>query len=262
MSEFWDKASKILDAPFPLEDIEFRIGSTREGKTKGLLLAYVTNRAIQQRLDDAFGKAGWTVQFERWEKEKGNICTISVYDPEKQTWIHKSDGADDSDMEAFKGGLSNAMKRAAVQWGIGRYLYKLPKWWVDLYDHKYPARGEEDRVRSEFPEWALPEGYEKPKPPKKPVPQQSGNIDPESLPLDGKQRKWLFATLNRWLDDVEFPEEKVYRNAVIKEYIKESTGKESTKEITVKQLEMLTHAGKEHLMMIVDRYKKKWEENA
>ena len=34
--------------------------------------------------------------------------------------------ADNTVIERVKGGLSNAMKRAGVQWGIGRYLYKLP----------------------------------------------------------------------------------------------------------------------------------------
>ena len=39
-------------------------------------------------------------------------------------------------MEAIKGGLSNAMRRAAVQWGIGRYLYDLPQQWVPVDDYK------------------------------------------------------------------------------------------------------------------------------
>lgn len=36
------------------------------------------------------------------------------------------------DIEAVKGGLSDSMKRAAVQWGIGRVLYDLNTVWVEI----------------------------------------------------------------------------------------------------------------------------------
>lgn len=42
------------------------------------------------------------------------------------------DGAEDSDIESVKGGLSDSMKRAAVQWGIGRVLYDLNTVWVEI----------------------------------------------------------------------------------------------------------------------------------
>ncbi|KAG3043437.1 hypothetical protein PC121_g22543 [Phytophthora cactorum] len=113
---------KRLQDPFPPEEIEWRVGSTNGDKTKGIALAYVTNRAIQNRLDEVFGVFGWRNEYREW-KEKSQLCGISV--KVEGEWITKWDGADDSNMEAVKGGLSDAMKRAAYQWGIGRYLYKL-----------------------------------------------------------------------------------------------------------------------------------------
>lgn len=53
-------------------------------------------------------------------------------------------------MESTKGGLSDAMKRAAVQFGIGRYLYKLDSIWVPLKDGKYLE------FIPQLPVWALP----------------------------------------------------------------------------------------------------------
>src|SRR5690606_35268028 len=47
-------------------------------------------------------------------------------------WITKWDGAENTDVQAVKGGLSSSMRRAAVQWGIGRYLYRLPSPWVPV----------------------------------------------------------------------------------------------------------------------------------
>ena len=52
----------------------------------------------------------------------------------KDEWVWKSNGAGQSDIEAEKGQFSDAFKRAAVLWGIGRYLYALPSPWVDLED--------------------------------------------------------------------------------------------------------------------------------
>ena len=46
--------------------------------------------------------------------------------------LTKWDGAEDSDIEPIKGGLSDSMKRAAYQWGIGRVLYSLDTVWVDI----------------------------------------------------------------------------------------------------------------------------------
>ena len=47
-------------------------------------------------------------------------------------WVAKADGAGDTAHEAEKGGISDAFKRAAVQWGVGRYLYRLESPWVAI----------------------------------------------------------------------------------------------------------------------------------
>lgn len=144
---------KKLQEPFPPEDIEWRVGSTNIDKTKGIALAYVTNRAIMNRLDSIFGPFGWKNEFREW-KGSSQLCGISVkVDGE---WITKWDGADDSQTEAVKGGLSDAMKRAGYQWGIGRYLYNLENQWVPI-----EPLGRSFRLKQEpkLPSWALPDGY-------------------------------------------------------------------------------------------------------
>ena len=117
--------TKALQAPFGVEDMEWRVqqaGSTQQGKSWAIVVPYITNRAIQQRLDDVCGIDGWKNEYTSTPNDKGTLCGISVKFGEN--WITKWDGAEDTDIEAVKGGLSSAMKRAAVQWGIGRYLYK------------------------------------------------------------------------------------------------------------------------------------------
>lgn len=123
-----------LAAPFPNADIEWKPGPTTKDRKKGLAMPFLTNRAIQDRLDQVCGPANWKNAF-RSGPSGGVLCGIAINvtgDPLAPRWITKWDGADNGDYQGVKGGLSAAMKRAAVQWGIGRYLYAAPPLWVRL----------------------------------------------------------------------------------------------------------------------------------
>lgn len=123
-----------LAVPFAPEDLEWRLQQAFEDRMGGLAVPYVTNRAIQDRLDDVVGPENWHNDFKPWHgngKKEAQICGISIYF-EGRGFITKWDGSEDSDIEPIKGGLSDSMKRAAVQWGIGRVLYKMDAVWVDI----------------------------------------------------------------------------------------------------------------------------------
>ena len=124
-----------LARPFAPEDLEWRLQKAIESKLRGIAVPYVTNRAIQTRLDDVVGPDGWYNEYKPWHRsgqKEAQICGISIYFPEKG-FITKWDGAEDSDIEPVKGGLSDSMKRAAVQWGIGgRVLYGMGVVWVNI----------------------------------------------------------------------------------------------------------------------------------
>lgn len=124
-----------LSRPFAPEDLEWRIQVTSKDKTSGLAIPYVTNRAIQDRLDEVVGPENWYNDYKPWHgngKKDAQICGISIYF-EGKGFVTKWDGAEDTDIEPIKGGLSDSMKRAAVQWGVGRVLYKMTKpLWVRI----------------------------------------------------------------------------------------------------------------------------------
>lgn len=125
---------KALAQPFAPEDLEWRLQRTIEEKACGLAVPYVTNRAIQNRLDDVVGPENWYNDYKPWHtggKKDAQICGISIYF-EGRGFITKWDGAENTDIEPIKGGLSDSMKRAAVQWGIGRVLYNMDSVWVDI----------------------------------------------------------------------------------------------------------------------------------
>ena len=161
---------KALHEPFPAEDIEWRVQSCGEKDKKpwAIVLAYVTSRAIQERLDGICEPENW--QLEIKPIDGGYLAGIGIrFDGE---WVWKWDGAQKTDIEPLKGGISGAVKRAAVHWGIGRYLYSLKATFADITDKgDYKGKTKEGTHFKwnppKLPVWALPEGQ--------------GNVERESL---------------------------------------------------------------------------------
>ena len=117
-----------LRAPFPSEEVKWRVGSTTADKSKGMALAHIDARAVMDRLDDVCGPQNWQDRYPHANNK--TCCELGIrIDGE---WIWKSDGAGDTDFEGEKGAFSDAFKRAAVRWGIGRYLYHLKAPWVAI----------------------------------------------------------------------------------------------------------------------------------
>ena len=114
-----------LSAPFMVNEINYRVGSTNKDKTSGMCLYYMDSRAVESRLDDVLGIDGWQARY----PYKG-CCDIGI--KLNGEWLWKSNGAGETDFEAEKGQYSDAFKRAATMWGIGRYLYGGGASWYDI----------------------------------------------------------------------------------------------------------------------------------
>jgi hypothetical protein len=153
-----------LAAPFAPADIEWRLQSAGKNANGiwGKCLAYITNRAIMERLDKVCGPGNWKNEYREWTiGTAGVLCGLSIRIDEE--WITKWDGAEQTDVEAMKGGLSAAMKRAAVQWGIGRYLYDLPEGWAKIAERGEHFGRTKDGTEfrwdnPDLPKWAIPNG--------------------------------------------------------------------------------------------------------
>lgn len=138
-----------LKQPFNPSVVHFRVGTTNAKSlnckpweaTKGMALAYVDARDVMKRFDDVCGDL-WQVEY-----PFDGCCRIGIKIGED--WVWRSNGAGETQVEGEKGKYSDAFKRAAVLWGVGRYLYYLGSSWVDLNNGKIvknPA----------LPNWALP----------------------------------------------------------------------------------------------------------
>ena len=134
-----NRTEVALKRPFPVNKLRWRKG----GGSKELV--YITARDVMDRLDEVFGVEGWQTKFDFIGDRMicSLSCNLGAYG-DISGWVTKSDGADDSNIEGAKGGISDSLKRASVQWGIGRYLYH-----PNAFDaNKEPAS------------WATPEGYD------------------------------------------------------------------------------------------------------
>lgn len=137
-----------LKQPFKSSEIHWRIGRKSKNKDKATALAYLNARDVMKRLDDVLGFENWSDSY--IETNSGRlICTLSIrIDGE---WISKSDGAGNTNIEGEKGGLSDAFKRAAVKFGIGRYLYYIDSsFYLPIDDFG------NFKEQPQLPQWALP----------------------------------------------------------------------------------------------------------
>jgi hypothetical protein len=101
-------------------------------------LPYIDSRMVAARLNNVLGVDGWSSTL---VETTGNymICELTCYINGKE--VTKSDVGTPSNIEKEKGQASDALKRAAVQFGIGAYLYEMQPVKINMKNGK-PATKE------------------------------------------------------------------------------------------------------------------------
>jgi len=160
---------ELLGAPFPAEAVHWKPQKVSPQGSRALAVAYLDAREVAGRLDEVVGPLGWQILHQVLGDQV--MTGIGIRDPANGSWVWKWDGGFvgraeedqrdpgggnpvrrlDAEEKARKGTLSDGLKRAAVLWGIGRYLYRLPKVWV-AYDRRTRSLAATPRL----PPWALP----------------------------------------------------------------------------------------------------------
>ncbi len=145
-----DALLAALHAPFDPREIKFRAGATNGARA--LALAYIDARLVQDRLDAVMGVVGWQDEYECLP-DGSVVCRLKLRI--NGEWITKVDVGGESEQkdggDRRKAAFSDALKRAAVKFGIGRYLYSLPAVWVD-----YDPQRKQLKAAPTLPPWALP----------------------------------------------------------------------------------------------------------
>jgi Rad52/22 family double-strand break repair protein len=178
-----DSLMQALAAPFDPSAVRFKPAVV--SGNRALALAYVDARVIQDRLDQVLGVDGWQDNYECLP-DGSVVCRLQLRLGDE--WITKVDVGGPSEQpdggDRMKAAFSDALKRAAVKFGIGRYLYRLPIQWLD-YD---PQRRQFVRTPT-LPAWALPA--------------KEASAAPKTLPTAGPRKPATGAELQQRLQDYD-----------------------------------------------------------
>lgn len=121
----WAAIGAALAAPFAPDEVEWRPAGKGGAGQRVQLVAYVGAAAVMERLDSVVGVGAWSFTWDPLVVEggevrvaKGSLTVLGVV---------KEDLGTASNWEPSKGCISDALKRAAVLWGVGRYLRDIPQ---------------------------------------------------------------------------------------------------------------------------------------
>lgn len=109
-----------LRKPLPPHAVGFRPADNPDGKKRVRCHAYLTARTAMERLDVADPE--WTATFQSLGSPSMWECHLTV------RGVTRSDVGEGPNVKSAR---SDALKRAAVQFGVGRFLYELPSFFVD-----------------------------------------------------------------------------------------------------------------------------------
>jgi len=121
----WSSIHEEFSAPFPDDEVHKKKQAT-SGSGSELFVSYIESRSVMNRLDEVVGPENWEFDVEYLTSGviKGilTVCGVTKSD------IGSIESPDHT--TAVKGCASDALKRAAVHFGIGRYLYDQERQWT------------------------------------------------------------------------------------------------------------------------------------
>lgn len=137
--------------PFDLSAISWKINNYNGEKTKAMITFHVDARAVQERLNTIIGIENWSFEFSELQQDKGAHGKLIVDFGEKK--VMREDVGYPNEVgkkEWYKDAVSDALKRCAVHFGIGHFLYALPSYWIELEQtaQKFLSNGQNVKIKS------------------------------------------------------------------------------------------------------------------
>ena len=130
-------------------DCKWRVQSCSKNYKSAQCVAYIDARQVANLLDEVCSPENWQVDY----KTINNLLFAGIGINIGGEWVWKWDTGSESNIEKDKGHVSDAFKRAGVQWGIGRFLYELDIQYVDTNEIKtqsnypYPVNKQGERIK-------------------------------------------------------------------------------------------------------------------
>jgi hypothetical protein len=117
---------KLQDLKNPMP-YQWRVQSFSKNKPACSCVAYIDARDVMNRLDSVCGAENWQDDYRVINNQLFAGIAIKV----NNEWVWKWDTGTESQTEKEKGIVSDSFKRAAVKWGVGRFLYDLDIVYLD-----------------------------------------------------------------------------------------------------------------------------------
>lgn len=136
------------------KEIPFKWRVQSANKYGAKCVAYIDARQVQDLLDEVVGAENWQCKY---SEHKNNLfCSIGILQEDCDVWVWKSDCGTESNVEKEKGEASDAFKRAAVMWGVGRFLYSkkiitLPV--IEVNGKFYPYSEKQKKIVYDVTDW-------------------------------------------------------------------------------------------------------------
>ena len=118
----WRKIGEQLIRPMP----------THQARKPGGTYTYLTARQVTERLDAVVGPGNWSTTYRVLSTDPWAVeCSVAIFGVAKGDVGYSNnptadEGDRDYEAEPAKAAYSDAFKRAATRWGIGRWLQKGP----------------------------------------------------------------------------------------------------------------------------------------
>lgn len=111
----WHKIGALLRKEMPRK--------TRKGRG-GLTFDYINARQVMERLDTVLGPGNWSTRFRVLDLTATAVeCTLTLFGVSKSD-VGYANNPENPEDEALKSAYSDSFKRAAVHFGVGRFLYE------------------------------------------------------------------------------------------------------------------------------------------
>ena len=184
-----ESVQQRLAEPFDPSEIGWK--PQRVSGNRAMAAAYISARVVQDRLDEVMGVENWMDDYEILS-DGSVVCRLRL--KINGEWVTKSDVGSQSEQpdggDRLKAAFSDALKRSAVKFGIGRVLYRLKQQWCD-----YDPQKKQFVNTPQLPAWALPKNHkaqpapqqQQQRPAQQPAPQQQAPPPPAQRPPQQQQ---------------------------------------------------------------------------
>lgn len=209
---------KILRAPFSKESLGVKVQNLSKDRTRAMLVLYLQHTDVQNRLEEV--DPAWTTQV-LTEDRIGDTVYVRIRMALKEvTRENVGEGADP------KSAYSDALKRCAMLFGVGRYLYDSPIVWISY-----------DESRDRFKQWTI-QDYEKALKGEVAQPVQSSQLGLKTAIIRPAMKAARSREqLNRSLMNLYRPYLTKFPNTKFAEILKDRYQVEETRLMTVEQMD-------------------------